>query len=135
MKLVVLGAVAALIATPLGAEPVSSAWGDWREVPTIIKKGDLRVSSQTVDRIAAASADGKCPQVGDEKHLRLSMPFLMEFSPRGQIQQVVVWKMNCPEIESLVGGMLLEMARAGEYRPTGENQLGWYRGEFKLTSQ
>ena len=133
MKWMALGVVAATAMTsPVGAEGVSSAWGDWREIPPVVKKGDLRVSSETVNRIADSLQKDACPVAGDYRHVRLSVPFLMEFAPSGQIQQVVVWKLNCPQIEALVGGTLLQMARSGEYRPTGLNQLGWYRGEFKL---
>ena len=135
MKWIALGVIAAATMTSsAGAENVSSAWGDWREIPPIVKKGDLRVSSETVNRIAASLQKNECPVAGDYRHVRLAVPFLMEFTPSGQVQQVVVWKLNCPQIEALVGGTLLQMARSGEYRPTGMNQLGWYRGEFKLTA-
>jgi hypothetical protein len=132
MKWTLLGISAALIATPLAAAPVSVAWGDWKDIPEIQKKGELRISGQTVDRIAASLKKEECPVAGGAKHVRLSVPFLMEFAPTGEVQQIVIWKLNCPQIEALVGGTLDQLAREGEYKPTGLNQTGWYRGEFKL---
>ena len=32
-----------------------------------------------------------------------------------------------------IGGALLEMMRGGDYKPTGKNLDGWYRGEFSFS--
>lgn len=135
MKFIAAGVLAAALVTgPLAAQQVSVAEGDWSDIPEVLKRGQLRVSTEAVDRIAAVAARGECPVIGDAQRIRMSVPFLMEFSQNGALQQVVVWKINCPEVESVVGGTLLQMAKSGEYRPTGENQVGWYRGDFQLTA-
>ena len=132
MALLLLGAAAALAASSAVATEISAARGDWSEIPQISKLGNMRVSEVTAERIAAAAGQGKCAGLSHGSSVRVAVPFLMEFTPAGELKQVVVWKVGCPEMEAVIGGALLQQAKAGEYRPTGENHLGWYRGDFLL---
>lgn len=135
MRWIVLGAGAALAATPLAAQQVSVGTGDWSNIPTVISRGHVAATPRVVDDIAAAAVSGSCTSVArDARHVNLSVPFLIEFSGKGEVQSIIVQKLGCPKVESLVGGTLLQMAKEGEYRPTGANEIGWYRGQFEVST-
>ena len=119
----------------LANSPVSVASGDWSNIPFIRQSGSLRLSDAVIDKIETA-AIGECALPGQsERHVRLTIPFMVQFTPAGAVQQVVVKRLNCPAIEQAAGGALLQLAKDGEYRPTGENSEGWYRGELSITSR
>ena len=48
----------------------------------------------------------------------------------GSLKTIVIPRYNCPEAEGVIGGALLEMMQGGDYKPTGKNPDGWYRGNF-----
>jgi len=119
----------------LAATPISVAGGDWSDIPRIEQAGKLRISDSSIEQMEAA-AIGECKLRGQtERHVDLTIPFLVRFSQAGELQQVVVRRMNCPTIERVAGSALLTMAQGGEYRPTGENLEGWYRGEISFVSR
>lgn len=135
MKLFVTSLIAILAATGTAAEPVSVASGDWSDIPAIGKRGGSVVHNAVAVQIADALA-GECLAPGARKdRLAVRIPFLVEFTPTGQVKQVVVQNINCPRAEAALGGAVLQLAKQGEYRPTGENQVGWYRGDFELTQR
>ena len=127
--------LAALMAAPAQGSPVSVAGGDWSNSPAARTAGLHRVSTDVIEQIEAAAV-GECKLPGQSKrHVRLSIPFLIQFSPSGAVEQVVVQRLNCPAIEQAAGGAILTLAQKGEYKPTGENLEHWYRGEFSLVSR
>lgn len=132
MKWILFGAAAA-IATAASAQSVSVAGGDWSDIPRIGRhNGSLVVSPEVASQIADAFTS-ECRAPGASKtYVAVRMPFLVEFTPTGQVQQVVVHNVNCPRAEAALGGAVLEIAKRGEYRPTGENQVGWYLGEVEI---
>lgn len=135
MKLIVIGAVAAIAATPIAAQQVSVAGGDWNNIPLVISRGQVAAAPRVIDDIATAAVSNRCTNVArDARHVNLSVPFLIEFAGNRDVQQIVVQSIGCPKVEALVGGTLWQMAKEGEYRPTGENQVGWYRGQFEVSS-
>ena len=127
-------ALSALIAAASPAIPVSVASGDWSNIPYAQQRGSLRVSTRTIEKFEAALM-GECNAAAANGRLELTVPFLIRFGRDGSVQQVVVRRLDCPSAESLVGGAILQMARSGEFRPTGENLTGWYRGQFSLDSR
>ncbi|QDP18804.1 hypothetical protein [Sphingomonas xanthus] len=129
----ILAATSASMA--LASPQVSTAGGDWSNIPLIKTQGSLRISTEAIDQIEAAAA-GPCARSGlSKKHVELTMPFLVKFSSQGAVERVVVREMQCAAIEQVIGGAVLQLAKAGEYRPTGENIEGWYRGEIALSLQ
>ena len=112
---------------------VSVAGGDWSNIPLVKRSSNLRISDELISKIEAA-AFGECAKPGQsKKRLNMNIPFLVRFMADGSVDQVVVKRLNCPTIEEAAGGAVLQMARAGEYRPTGENAAGWYRGEITIS--
>jgi hypothetical protein len=132
--LFVLG-LSALIASPALGSPVSVAGGDWSNIPLARTAGLHRVSTEVIAQIEAAAL-GECRLPGQSKRrVELTIPFIIQFSPTGDVEQVVVQRLNCPTIEQAAGGAILTMAQKGEYQPTGENQERWYRGQISFESR
>ena len=135
MKRIAAFATLAFVTAPLGAQQVSVGTGDWSNIPEVISRGHVAATPRVVDDIAAAAVTGSCTSIArDVRHVSLSVPFLIEFSGKGEVQTIIVQKLGCPKVESLVGGTLLQMAKEGEYRPTGANEIGWYRGRFEVST-
>ncbi|HEY0111614.1 MAG TPA: hypothetical protein VGB59_00525 [Allosphingosinicella sp.] len=126
-----------LAATPTANDvKVEVGTGDWSSVPYARETGKLMAGAETVGRIEAALERGRCSLPGlSRRRLDLSVPFLLHFQGNGELTRVVVRKLQCPEAESVIASAVLELAKSGEYRPTGENQTGWYRGELSFESQ
>jgi len=112
---------------------VSVAGGDWSNIPLVKRSSNLRISDDLISKIETA-AFGECSKPGQSKsRLDMNIPFLVRFTPDGRVEEVVVRRLDCPTIEQAAGGAVLQLARAGEYRPTGENLAGWYRGEITIS--
>lgn len=125
-----------LAGTAANAQTVESAVGDWRNIPRIQSGGVHRMSFDWMDKVEALAKSRECSVPGlHPKKIDLKVPFLLNFSPDGALQRVVVRKLGCEQLETLVGGAILQLARAGEYRPTGENQVGWYQSEYSFVLQ
>ena len=133
MNPLVIGAAAALSASAAPSQPVIGvATGNWSGIPQIGTREKLRVADEAIDDFHKIANETKCTAVTDNHRLNMSVPFLIAFSPEGAVRQIVVHKINCPTIEAMVGNTIMVLAKAGEYRPTGQNDLGWYSGRFEL---
>ena len=116
------------------AGQLSVAAGDWSNIPLAAKMGQQSFSSYNMAMIDNALI-GECKLRDKYSDAELNVPFLIEFAADGSVSQVVVQRLNCPTAESMIGSAVLQLAKQGEYRPTGENQTGWYRGEFSMVSR
>jgi hypothetical protein len=128
-------ALALVSAAAVPTVPVSVASGDWSNIPAAQKRGLAQVSTSSIEKFEAALTGDCKAETGVNRQLELNVPFLIRFGTDGSVQEVVVHRLNCPSAEAVLGGAVLQLARTGEYRPTGENLTGWYRGEFSLQSR
>ena len=137
MKRIILGLGLFLAATgTANAQSVEIADGDWSAVPVIQPRGEVHISTKIVDRLHTLAGETKCNVPGFEKRrIDLAVPFVIQFTPQGGVGRIVLRNMRCPQLESVLGAVLLQMAQAGEYRPTGENQERWYRSELTFLSR
>ncbi|MGI8612154.1 MAG: hypothetical protein ACR2KH_07810 [Sphingomicrobium sp.] len=126
----------ALLLAPVpaaSATRVEVADGNWSFLPLMKQRGSDHLNNDALARIneiVHAKAFTFPGQQGP--HYDVTVSFAAHFDPNGAIDRLVMRRLNCPEVESLVGGVLLEMVAGGDYRPTGENQDGWYRGELSF---
>ncbi len=118
------------------AQSVEIGTGDWSSVPVIQPRGKVRMTEEIVERLHKVAAETKCNVSGfTARRIDLAVPFVIQFTPEGGIGRIVLRNMRCPQLESVLGGVLLQMAEAGEYRPTGENPERWYRSELTFLSR
>jgi hypothetical protein len=125
---------AALLAQTALAQSVEVAEGDWSDIPAVgVAKGPAFISDQSMARIDKLLAAGKCPSVGSRKYVNLNVPILVQLDGGDQVQKIVVRRIGCPEVESIVGGIAAGRAKQGYYKSTGQNQTGWYRSEISYS--
>ena len=121
----------ASVATPGSAPSVVVATGDWSQLPPLKRAGNADLSSTAMARLFEIAQERKCKLPGQSMHqLELRLSFAAQFDPSGRLNQLVLPKLDCPEAEGIIAGAVLDMMRAGDYRPTGSNPDGWYRGDF-----
>lgn len=112
------------------AQAVEVADGDWRGIPFVQTGKAMAMSDRTMIRIERLLEAGKCPRFGDGEHVKLDVPFLLQFDAGGAVQRVVVRRVDCPDLEGMIGGVIASRAKSGFYKPTGQNATGWYRSTF-----
>jgi hypothetical protein len=124
--------LAMCLAAPALAQSVEVAEGNWAGIPEV-KPYDpnVRIADDTMKRIERIVQTGDCPAIGRRDRVRLNAPFLVQFGPRGKAEKVVVKRLGCPEVESIVGSVVLARLKDGFYKPTGENRTGWYRSAIE----
>lgn len=123
------GSVAASAAT------VEVATGDWSTLPVLKSRNFDSISPRAIGRIHEIVARGECDMPGQSKRrLDLTVPFAVHFQPNGTLDRVIIPRMNCEKIESIMGRVLLDLVEGGEYKATGENPEGWYRSEISFSS-
>lgn len=131
MSLIGLAFIAAASATP----NISTATGNWSEIPLVAKRNNSEGLTFVVEAIERAVRSNECTITGaTRKRMELQIPFLIQFDASGAVREVVVQKLGCAPVETAMGNAILRLAERGEYRPTGVNQTGWYRGAFDIKS-
>ena len=138
MKTKTLAAVAAALLAgsfQASATTVEVATGDWSNIPWAERRAFNIISGDAVERIHKSFADGSCKLRGQTRdRINLRVPFLMKFAPDGSVERIVVRKLGCPAVESVLGSSLLRQVKSGDYKATGQNDALWYRSEVLLTS-
>lgn len=122
-----------LASTAASAPPVivQASDFDWSYLPQLREHGYDHLSSNVMERLHEIASQGQCQLTGFAgNRLDFRISFAAQFDSDGKVLRILIPKLNCPEAEGIVGGALLEMTRHGDYRPTGKNPDGWYRGRF-----
>jgi hypothetical protein len=110
---------------------VETASGDWSKLRRLQTLGSDQLDTKVMVRLHQIASQGQCSLPGySAGRLDLRLTFAAQYDPGGSLQRIVIPKLNCPEAEGIIGGALLAMMRDGDYRPTGKNPRGWYRGQF-----
>lgn len=126
--------ILALTAGPSSPVTVEAANGDWSRLPSLQARGYDHLNTKVMVRLHEIASQGKCRLPGySGGRLDLRLSFAAQFDPGGSLHRIVIPKLDCPEAEGIIGGALLEMVRGGDYRPTGKNPDGWYRGQFAFS--
>ena len=123
----------ALLAAPVPAASatVEVANGNWSQLPPLEFRGPDHLSTKVMQRLYEITDERQC-RIGKRsgKQLDMSLSFAAHFEPDGTLTRVVLPRLECAEAEGVIAGALLQMIAAGDYKPTGKNLEGWYRGSF-----
>ena len=126
----------ALLLAPVpavSATTVEVGDGNWSFLPLMKQRGSDHLNNDALARINEIIHDRQCTFPGQEgRNYDVTVSFAAHFTTGGALDRLVMKRLGCPEVESLVGGVLLEMIAGGDYRPGGENDQGWYRGELSF---
>ena len=137
MKRIMLAALlfASVPAVTLAASPkVEVADGNWSYLPPLEQRSSLYLDAGAISRIHEIASDGKCGALVVRRGvLQFETSFAVQFTPDGEASRIVMPRLNCPEVEGILGGILLRMVENGDYQATGANQDNWYRGTLGFT--
>ena len=126
----------ALLLAPVpatSATKVEVADGNWSFLPLMKQRGSDHLNNDALARINEIIHSKTCTFPEQEgRNYDVTVSFAAHFAPDGSLDRLVMTRLNCPEVEGLVGGALLEMIKGGDYRPNGSNPDGWYRGELSF---
>ena len=118
---------------PATAATVEVAEGNWSYLPQLKVRGYDHMNDRVVANVYNLARTKECEFPGQSwQRLDMTLSFAAHFNPDGSLNRVVMKRLGCPKAESMLGGMLLEMIQGGDYKPTGENPDGWYRGELSF---
>ena len=132
---IALLALALAVNEPAAASQLSVAAGNWENIPLANMRGLQGFDKFDMVKVDAALT-GECKSSSRRNQpVDVDVPFLIEFCGDNSVRRVVVQRLNCPAAEQIIGSAVLKLAKLGEFRPTGENQTGWYRGQFGMTSR
>ena len=126
--------ILAAAAGPSSQPTVETATGDWSKLPSLEARVSDHLSTKAMARLHAIASGGECSLPGYSKgQLVMRLSFAAQFDPGGSLQRIVLPKLDCPEAEGIIGGVLLKMMSGGDYRPTGKSPEGWYQGQLNFT--
>ena len=132
--LLVLPAAIGLMAASPQSVSVESANGDWSHLPVLSARGYDHLNSVMMAKLYEIAAEGRCRLPGfAANRIDFDLTFAAQYDKDGGLRRIIIPKFNCPEAESVIGGTVLEMLEGGDYRPTGKNPYGWYRGKFSFS--
>jgi hypothetical protein len=87
-----------------------------RRVETILREGQCTLSGQT------------------HRRFDIRVPYVVRLEPDGTATRFVVADLGCAPLESFVGQVVIELARARDFRPTGADGPEWYSSELRFTA-
>ena len=128
-----IAAALLMTAGAASAMTVTSATGDWTDIPPLKTRG-YSLNEHVVGRIYELVESGACKIEGQsKKKLDMAVPFLVHFAKDGTPDKLVLGKIGCAEPEGVIGGALVVLINRGNYKSTGRNQTGWYRSQVSFS--
>jgi hypothetical protein len=100
---------------------------DWKSLPSLKTAGRPLPTPLMVEKVENLLASGKCKLKGQSANrFDITIPYAVLVKPDGSSNNVIVGETGCAELESLVGVVVLQLAREGEFRPSaGDKQPRW----------
>lgn len=86
-----------------------------------------------LSRVEDILRERRCRLEG-QSHRRFDIlvPYVVRLEPDGTPTRFVVADIGCQPLEAFVGRVILELARVGDFRPTGADEPKWYRSELRF---
>lgn len=129
MRSLLLAAALAALAIPAAAQRVETADdGDWSDFPALDKSQTVNLGDGAMADIDRLVAAGKCDKIGNKKRIRMTIPFIAQFTSSGAVERVMLQRIGCPEVEAIAANAAYYAAKDGRIKPGTSNQAGWYRG-------
>ena len=109
---------------------------DLAELPAVEAKGGNLPTAAMVKEVEQILADGKCKLSGQTRNrFDIEVPYAVLLQPDGSANRVVVSDIGCPDIESLTGVVVLELARQREFGTSGQATAKWFGSTLNYNMQ
>ena len=63
----------------------------------------------------------------------IRIPYAVLLAPDGTARRFIVRDMGCAPLETFAGHIMIDLVRAGDFRPTGRAVPAWHVGELRFT--
>jgi hypothetical protein len=129
-------AAALLLGSAAPGVQVDVGRANWRTMPPLKAARRDLPTPDMVGRVQDMLASGQCRLEGQTPHrFDVTIPYAVLVQPDGQLQRVVVGESGCTALETYVGEVVLAMAGAGDFKPTGEPGARWFSGAVNFNLQ
>lgn len=113
--------------------PIDVGRFDPAEFPNATKIERRMPHAYMNERIEKVLAKGECRLAGQTAgRFDIAVPYAVLMGPQGAAKRVVVKDIGCPAIETWVGQIAVELAKAGDFRASGQGER-WYVSEASFT--
>lgn len=128
-RLYALSLLLAAASTRVAAVTVETASGDWSNLPKLSQRGYEHLNEKMQAKLYEIADSRQCPSFAlNQGRLDLSVSFAVQYAADGSLDKLVLPQLGCSQAESVLGGALLEMLKAGDYAASGRSPGGWYQG-------
>lgn len=70
---------------------------------------------------------GKCKLPGQRaERFDIDVPYVALIEPNGTVKRIIVAETGCAPLDTMVGSTVAEMAKRGEFKPTGQDRAYWF---------
>lgn len=77
---------------------------------------------------------GRCAIEGQSyRRFDIRIPYAVLLAPDGTAQRFIVRDIGCAPLETFAGHIMIDLARAGDFGPTGSAAPAWYVSELRFT--
>jgi hypothetical protein len=84
-------------------------------------------------RVENILRERRCTLQGqNHRRFDIRVPYVVMLTPDGTPTRFVVADIGCQPLESFVGRVILELARVGDFNPTGASEPQWYASELRF---
>jgi len=100
---------------------------DWSAMPPLRAERRDLPTLEMLGQVQEMLASGECRLEGQTSHrFELTVPYAVLVEPDGRARRVVVAESGCSALETYVGRIVLAMAGARDFKPTGERTARWF---------
>jgi hypothetical protein len=125
----------AAMAVPAAAQQVSTGTTEWDKLPQVKLGSDDIDYSRLVRWATQELQNPACRGKGMRPNrFDIEEPYAVLLEPNGTVSRIIVREMGCPGLNTVIGSTLVDMAKRGKFRPTGQPQPLWYGGRLSFAA-
>lgn len=130
MKRALLFLAACAAAAPAAAQTVQTGTADWNALPQArmrhsyaqyIDQNHVTLWTEQVLKSGQCNVKGMRPDRFD-----IDVPYAVLVQPDGTVTRILIPDMGCAGLNTIVGSTVMDIVKAGAFKPTGEKQAYWY---------
>lgn len=133
-----LGPIGAVVLLASASQPLQIDVGNanWSAFPPLRAKERPLPTRDMVDKVETILETGRCKIAGQSaRRFNITIPYAVLVEPDGQARRAVIGGTGCAELETLVGAVVMAMAREGDFTPTREAKARWFASEINFSLQ
>lgn len=125
---------AASLAAPAAAQTIEVGNANWSSFPKL-QKSPRPLSYETmVGNVEEMLAKRTCQIEGQRaRRFDITVPYAVFLQPDGKASRVVVADMGCEPLETMVGNLVADLSRLGDFKDSAGDKGRWYASALNFT--